>query len=124
MRNEDWTLGLLLEVVKQTAQALLTRRGRLEPYAVQVLGEEARAVTYFPAEQLPDAEQADLYKAILNELRAPPERPVHGVALVLSVDTEAGQHVFAAQIESASYRVLALFRYWQGPDGSFIIAEP
>ena len=123
-KEEDWTLGLLLEIVRQTAQGVLTRRGTLEPYGVKLLGEEARPITFFPADTRPRAEQAEMFRAILEELRAPVEQPLLGVALVVAVNTEAGQRVFAAQIESASYRVLALFRYWQGPDGAFIIAEP
>ena len=124
MKDEDWTLGLLLEIVRQTAQALLVQRGALEPYGVKLIGEEARPLTFFPADSRPGAEQAELLKAILEDLRAPSAEPLHGVALVLAVDTEAGQHLFAAQIESASYRVLALFRYWRVPDGTFVIGEP
>ncbi len=126
IKDEDWTLGLLLEIVRQTAQGLLERQGVVEPYGVKLLGlrERPNPVTFFPAATQPGAEQAELFRAILEELRAPVEEPLHGVALVVAVETEAGQRVFAAQIESASYRVLALFRYWQAPDGGFIIAEP
>jgi hypothetical protein len=122
--DEDWTLGVLLEIVRRTAQGLLAERGALEPYGVKVLGEEVAPVTFFPAHTLPGAEQAELLRAILEELRRPEAVALRGVALVLAVETEGGQRVFAAQIESASYRVLALFRYWQAPDGGFIIAEP
>jgi hypothetical protein len=91
MKDEDWTLGLLLEIVRQTAQGLLERQGVVEPYGVKLLGEPARPVTFLPAETLPGAEQADLFKAILDELRVPVQEPLYGVALVVAVDTEAGQ---------------------------------
>jgi hypothetical protein len=120
----DFALGLLLEVVRRTAAALLAEHGELEPYAVKLASRDAEPVTYFPALSLPGSSQGQLFKAILQELRAPAEKSLLGVALVVSVDTEAGQHVFAAQIESVSYRLLALFRYWRGPDGTFVIAEP
>jgi hypothetical protein len=123
IKDEDRTLGLLLEIVRQTAQGLLERRGVVEPYGVKLLGEQPRPVTFVPAESHPGFEQADLFRAILEELRAPVQEPLHGVALVVAVDTEAGKRVFAAQIESASYRVLALFRYRQAERG-FVIAEP
>ena len=124
MNDEDWTLGTLLEIVRQTAQAQLARGAELEPYGVKLLAEPARPVTFFPGQTLPGADQETLLRAILEELRAPSSDALLGVALVLALQTEAGQRLFTAQIESASYRVVALFRYWQGPDGAAIVAEP
>jgi hypothetical protein len=124
MKDEDWTLGLLLEIVRQTAQGLLQTHGALYPYGVKVTGPEPRPTTFFPADTRPGAPQAELLGAVLEDLRAPVDAPLLGVALVLAVDTEAGQRLFAAQIESQSYRVVALFKYWSGPDGTTIIGEP
>lgn len=124
MSDEDFTLGLLLEIVRHTALELLERRGALEPYGVKLVGEPTRPVTFIPADEHPGAGQTELLTAILESLRAPSPELVRGVALVVGVDTDEGRHLFAAQIESTSYRLLALFKYWRRPDGGFIIEEP
>jgi hypothetical protein len=121
--DEEYLLGLLLEIVKQSGVWLLEERGQVAPYGICIVGEHGEPASFFPEEHHPGASTSELLALAVEELRARArERPPFGVALVTALSA-GPERAFGAQIETPSSSLRAVFQYRKMVD-SWMIDEP
>ncbi len=121
--DEEYLLGLLLEIVKQSGVWLLEERGQVAPYGISIVGELGEPASFFPEEHHPGASFPELLSLAVAELRQRAlEQPPFGVAVVTAL--EGGpERAFVAQIETPSSRLRAVFQYRRMVD-RWMIDEP
>ncbi len=84
--DEEYLLGLLLEIVKQSGVWLLEERGQVAPYGISIVGEHGEPASFFPEEHHPGAPFSELLALAVAELRTrASEQPPFGVALVTAL---------------------------------------
>ena len=121
--DEDYLLGLLLEIVKQSGVWLLEERGQVAPYGIRIVGELGEPASFFPEETHPGASFPELLELVVAELRARArDEAVIGVAVVTGL-SEGPERAFVAQFETPSSRLRGVFQYRRMVD-RWMIDEP
>lgn len=121
--EEEYLLGLLLEIVKQSGVFLLEERGRVAPYGISIVNEQGEPASYFPEEHAAGASSSELLELVVVELRARSrEQAPLGVAVVTDLPEE-GERAFGAQIETPRSSLRAVFQYRRMLD-TWMIDEP
>jgi hypothetical protein len=121
--EEEYLLGLLLEIVKQSGVWLLEERGQVAPYGISIVSEQGEPASYFPEETHPGASFQELLELAVNGLRmrAREQAPL-GIAVVTGL-TPDPERAFGAQIETPSSSLRAVFHYRRMVD-RWMIDEP
>ncbi len=121
--EEEYLLGLLLEIVKQSGVWLLEERGQVAPYGVSIVSERGEPASFFPEETRPGASHQELLDLVVEELRrrAREQTPL-GLAVVAGLPPDP-EHAFGALIETPSSSLRAVFHYRRMVD-RWMIDEP
>jgi hypothetical protein len=121
--EEEYLLGLLLEIVKRSGVFLLEERGQVAPYGISIVNEQGEPASYFPADHAAEASASELLELVVIELRARArEQAPLGVAVVTDL-TNDGERAFVAQIETPRSSLRAVFQYRRMLD-TWMIDEP
>ena len=62
--DEEYLLGLMLEIVRQSGMWLLEERGQVAPYGISIVGEHGEPASFFPEEHHPGAPFAELIELV------------------------------------------------------------
>jgi hypothetical protein len=121
--DEEYLLGLMLEIVRQSGMWLLEERGQVAPYGISIVGEHGEPASFFPEEHHPGAPFSELMELVVAELRARArEQPPFGVAVVTGF-AQGAERAFGAQIETPNSSLRAVFQYRRMLD-RWMIDEP